>query len=129
MKRRLIPIRITIFLASLYAILQGSPTSAASQVYSPAHTDISYSKDVQHILEIRCGKCHMGDYPSEGLDMGTYETLMAGSQNGPVIVPGKANHSLLVEKVVDGEMPKRGPKLTSAQIQILIAWINAGALD
>ncbi len=129
MKRQLIPILTTIFLVSVYAILQSSPTNAASDVYSPSRTDISYSKDVQPILEIRCGKCHMGDYPSEGLDMGIYETLMAGSQNGPVIVPGDANDSLLIEKVVEGEMPKRGPKLTSAQIQTLIDWINAGALN
>ena len=61
--------------------------------------------------------------------MNTYETLLAGSQNGPVIVPGDANDSLLIEKVVEGDMPKRGPKLTPLQIQTLKDWINAGALN
>lgn len=69
----------------------------------------------------------MGDHVSEGLDMNSYETLMAGSQNGPVITAGDANDSLLIQKVVEGEMPKRGPKLTPIQIQILTDWINAGA--
>ena len=71
----------------------------------------------------------MGEHVSEGLDMNTYETLMAGSQNGPVIVPGDADDSLLIQKVTEGKMPKRGPKLTPAQIQIIIDWINAGALN
>ena len=71
----------------------------------------------------------MGKHVSEGLDMNTYETFLAGSQNGPVIVPGDANDSLLIQKVTAGKMPKRGPKLTPAQIQIITDWINAGALN
>ena len=59
--------------------------------------------------------------------MNAYESLMAGSQNGPVIVPGDAGDSLLVEKITEGKMPKRGPKLTPAQIQTITDWINAGA--
>ena len=69
----------------------------------------------------------MGEFVSEGLDMNNYETLLEGSQNGPVIDPGDAKHSLLIEKVTEGKMPKRGPKLTPTQIQILTDWINAGA--
>jgi hypothetical protein len=71
----------------------------------------------------------MGEFVSEGLDMNTYDSLMAGSQNGPVIVPGEANDSLLVQKVTEGKMPKRGPKLTPAQIQLITDWIDAGALN
>ena len=61
--------------------------------------------------------------------MRTYETLMAGSFNGTVITPGNAEDSFLVQQLFDGEMPKRGPKLTLEQIQIIINWINAGALN
>lgn len=59
--------------------------------------------------------------------METYQALMAGSQDGPVITPGDASESLLVQKIASGEMPKRGPKLTPEQIQVIIDWINAGA--
>jgi len=69
----------------------------------------------------------MGTFVSEGLDMDTYESLLAGSQNGPVIIPGNAHNSLLIQKVTEGTMPKRGPKLTPVQIQIITDWINAGA--
>ena len=59
--------------------------------------------------------------------MDTYESLMAGSEDGPVITPGDAQESLLVQKILSGKMPKRGPKLTPEETQIIIDWINLGA--
>ncbi len=126
MKKQLIPIIITIFLVSAYVILQSSQIPMA-QLEAIPQADISYSKDVYPILENRCGKCHMGSFTSENLNMETYDSLMAGSQNGAVIVAGNAKESLLARKILKGEMPKRGPKLTPAQVQIIIDWINAGA--
>ena len=116
---------IAVLLVSTYAVFRIGATGAAPSTPS----DVSYSKDVRPILESRCGTCHMGEFVSEGLDMDTYESLMAGSQNGPVIIPSHANESLLIEKVTEGKMPKKGPKLTPAQIQIITDWINAGALN
>ena len=121
-KQFIIPI-IAAFLVSAYAIFQSGSTNAALQ------TNVSYTNDVQPILENRCGSCHMGEFTSKDLNMDTYENLMAGSQNGPVIIAGDAKESLLVHKVSSGEMPKRGPKLTPAQIQIIVDWINAGAIN
>ena len=126
MKKQLIPIIITIFLVSAYVILQSSQIPMA-QLEAIPQADISYSKDVYPILESRCGKCHMGSFTSENLNMETYDSLMVGSQNGVVIIAGNAKESLLARKILKGEMPKRGPKLTPAQVQIIIDWINAGA--
>jgi hypothetical protein len=55
--------------------------------------------------------------------------LLAGSFNGPVIEPGNAEDSYLVELIVSGEMPKRAPRLLPAQIRAIVDWINAGAPD
>ena len=54
---------------------------------------------------------------------------MAGSKNGPVIAAGDADNSLLVELVSTQKMPKRGPKLTPDQVQVIIDWVNQGALN
>ena len=121
MKKQILISIVAIFLVSAYAILRFGPTGA-----SPA-SEVSYARDVRPILESRCASCHMGELVSEGLDMNTYDSLMKGSENGPVIVPGNARDSLLVEKITEGKMPKRGPKLTPAQIQIITDWIDAGA--
>jgi hypothetical protein len=123
MKKQFFLALAAVCIATAFFTLQSGAMNTAAR---PA---VSYVNDVQPIFEMRCDNCHMGDYPSEGLGMDSYETLMAGSQNGPVVIPGNAGDSLLIEKVAEGEMPKRGPKLTSAQIQTLIDWINAGALD
>ena len=98
-----------------------TPTQAAASV--------SFAKDIMPIFENNCIKCHGVEQIKEGLDLRTYETLMAGSFNGSVITPGNANDSFLVEQIVKGEMPKRRPKLLPEQIQLIIDWINAGALN
>jgi uncharacterized membrane protein len=89
--------------------------------------EVSFSKDIVPMFESRCIKCHGGLKTEEGLNMTTYELLMAGSKNGFILSPGDADNSPLVQLSVEGKMPKRGPKLTPSQIQLLIDWINAGA--
>ncbi len=121
MKKQFTILIIAAIFVSAYVILQSSSTNAAPQ------TKVSFANDVQPILQSRCGSCHMGEFVSKDLHMDSYESLMAGSQNGPVIIAGNANDSLLVQKISSGEMPKRGPKLTPAQIQVIIDWVNAGA--
>jgi hypothetical protein len=54
---------------------------------------------------------------------------MDGSFNGPVVVPGNASDSYLVEQVVSGEMPKRAPRLLPAEIRFITEWVNSGAPD
>jgi len=90
---------------------------------------VSFANDILPILQSRCLNCHGGDRVEEGLIVKSYTDIMAGSDNGPVLIPGDANGSLLVELVVNKEMPKRGPKLTPPQVQLIVDWINQGALD
>ncbi len=100
------------------------PTEASAQTAT-----VSFANDVLPILQSRCWNCHGGDRTEEGLNLTTFAGIMAGSENGPVVVPGDADNSLLAEQVVSQEMPKRGPKLTPPQVQVILDWINQGALD
>ncbi len=61
--------------------------------------------------------------------MQTYDNIFAGSRNGPVIEPGNAADSLLVQLIVDGEMPNRGAPVTPEELQLIIDWVNQGALN
>ena len=90
---------------------------------------VSFANDILPIIQSRCIGCHGRDRIEEGLDMNTHASLMAGSDNGPVIVPGDAANSLLVELVATQKMPKRGPKLTPPQVQLITDWVSQGALD
>lgn len=103
------------------------PTETVNPAAEPPTAPVSFANDILPIFESRCIKCHGGEQTKEGLDMKTYESLMAGSQNGPVITPGSADDSYLAQQILEGKMPKRGPKLPPDEIQLVIDWINQGA--
>jgi cytochrome c5 len=105
------------------------PTEVPATQASVQGDAVSFTHDVLPIFESRCKNCHGGNRSEEGLDLLTYADLMNGSKNGPVVLPGNATNSLLIELLVNQKMPKRGPKLTPSQIQPIIDWINQGALE
>jgi len=90
---------------------------------------VSFSKDVEPILQSRCITCHGGQQTQRGLDLTSYSGVMAGSVNGPVVVAGNPDGSLLMQMILQGKMPKRGPKLLPGQVQTLTDWIKSGAPD
>ncbi|MFZ6029496.1 MAG: c-type cytochrome domain-containing protein [Chloroflexota bacterium] len=109
------------------------PEQPAPTVAEPASTEtetaVSFSNDIFPILEANCLKCHGGERTAEGFDVNSYETVMAGSDGGAMVVPGDAEASKLFTLVDTGKMPKKAPKLPDDQIQLIHDWIAAGALD
>ncbi len=104
------------------------PGTSSQATQAPAgQASVSFTNDVLPILENRCVSCHGGERTSEGLTLKSYESVMAGSDNGPVVTAGDAGNSLLAQLVAQGKMPKRGPKLTPDQIQLITNWITQGA--
>ena len=105
-----------------------APTEAPAE--SPADapsTEVSFANDVFPILDSRCVNCHGGQRVEADLLMRSYDELLTGSENGPVIIPGDVEGSLLIELIASQEMPKRGPKLTPPQVQLISDWVAAGA--
>ena len=96
---------------------------------SPQGATVSFSNDILPIIESRCINCHGGQRTEKGLNMNTFDSLMSGSENGPIVTPGDATHSKFVELVANQKMPKRGPKLTPPQVQLFMDWVNQGALN
>ena len=94
---------------------------------STVTTSVSFQRDVLPIFTQICVKCHGGEKTQKSLVLKTYDDLMQGSENGPVVEPGDPGNSLLVDMIVKGKMPKNGPKLLPRQIQTIVDWINAGA--
>jgi len=106
------------------------PTETPTEVPTEApvaELSVSFANDVLPIIESRCVNCHGGRNIEEGLLMRSYDEIMAGSDNGPVVVPGDTVNSLLVELITAQKMPKKGPKLTPPQVQIITDWVAAGA--
>jgi uncharacterized membrane protein len=88
---------------------------------------VSFANDIHPLLESRCVNCHGGQKTEKELNMTSYEGVMAGSEDGPAVIPGDAANSPMAELVANGKMPKRGPKLTPDQVQLIVDWINQGA--
>ena len=93
----------------------------------------SFERDVLPILTANCLSCHGGTsiYTQAGLDLRTAASVLRGSHNGPVVVKGSPEESVLYQKVSTRAMPPAAFKLTltDAQIQTIRKWIEAGALS
>ena len=83
------------------------------------------------LLIRRCVECHQGKNPSGGLLLTTREGLHAGGESGQVIDPQNADHSNLLQRVIDGEMPPekqgRSQKLPDEEIGLIRQWLASGA--
>src|SRR5579871_6422241 len=66
---------------------------------------LKFEKDVLPIFTQYCFGCHGKTSPQLGLDLRTAASTLRGSQNGPVIVKGAPEQSLLFQKISKKEMP------------------------
>ena len=91
---------------------------------------IDFAADVKPILQASCARCHARGRERGGLSIETRERLLAGGDNGAVVVPGDSAASELVRLVAgldpQSVMPKKGSRLTAEQVGILRAWIDQG---
>ena len=87
-----------------------------------------FASRVAPILAAHCHKCHAADKPKSGLDLTSAGSVLRGGESGPVVVPGKADKSLLVEQIVDGSMPPEGEaRLSADELAAIRHWVDAGA--
>src|SRR5713226_1919793 len=87
----------------------------------------TFQHDVLPLVEQRCIACHGGGKQiMVGLDLRTLAGVMAGSANGPVLVPGNPESSRLWMMVRDDKMPMGGPPLATEEKQLLREWIEKG---
>lgn len=100
----------------------------ASQVVA---AEVDFSHEVVPILKRHCLKCHGGDEKEGGLSLNTRESLLAGGDSGPGLVPGKAAGSEIVQRIESDDkslqMPPEGARLLPAEVAVLRKWIDEGA--
>lgn len=90
-----------------------------------------FEQQVAPLLLKRCIECHKSTDPAGGLALDTSMGLGKGGESGPAVQPGNATSSLLIERVRAGEMPPpsngKSRALDETELQVLEAWVNAGA--
>jgi WD40 repeat protein len=81
------------------------------------------------VLRVNCLSCHNEEKKKGGLQLTSRENALRGSENGPVLVPHKADKSLLTKVLLADSDPHMPPKkqLSDKEIATLRRWIDAGA--
>lgn len=121
-------------------ILVGTQMSACGR------SEVSFSADVLPILEVACLECHTSSGEggaASGYTVDDYDSVMKGTQFGPVVVPGSRMSSNLYLVIAGKTAPEirmpphheeswaegRGTALGGEQIELIGSWIDQGALN
>jgi len=93
-----------------------------------ADEGLTYERDIRPILRAHCFDCHGATEDLKGgLDLRQVRLIQNGGESGPAIVPGHAEDSLMLSRVVAGEMPPGETKITAKERETLTEWIASGA--
>ncbi len=90
---------------------------------------ISFSKQVAPILAKNCLGCH-DDTARGRLRLDTFAGMRQGGMSGQLLVPGNAQRSLLMAKLVlpgQQRMPRGRAPLAQNDLKTIADWINQGA--
>lgn len=112
------PKRINSLLRAVFLLLSSLPTYA----------QIGYEQ-IAPILQTRCLSCHDHTTRKGGLNLESYDALLAGGKRGSPVVAGQSAQSLLIQYLEGTRQPQMpiGDKLSAAEIGLFKAWIDAGA--
>ncbi|MEJ7638875.1 MAG: c-type cytochrome domain-containing protein, partial [Singulisphaera sp.] len=78
------------------------------------------------VLRARCVKCHGPARPKAGLALMGFDGVARGGENGPVVLPGDLEESVLWRNISEETMPPDRP-LPEAERGLIRQWIEAGA--
>lgn len=111
---------------------------------SGCERQISFAGDVQPIFLASCVECHdksAEGYASSGFSLGDYESVMKGTNFGPVVIANSSISSTLYLTIASKTSPEihmpphhdnalaagRGAPLSQHQIEVIQTWIDQGA--
>ncbi len=90
--------------------------------------DPVFETHVRPILKANCFHCHGEEDKIEGkLDLRLARLITLGGDSGPSIITSQPDQSVLIKRIVTGDMPPGGKKLSSQQIEVIRRWVSNGA--
>lgn len=105
-----------------------------------ANAEVNFEKQILPLLEKSCVDCHKAPYEEDGkiqkpkaaLRFDGAWAILAGSENGKVLEPGKPEDSEMHVRVMlpeddDDFMPPKGEKWTKEEKELVALWIKEGA--
>jgi mono/diheme cytochrome c family protein len=92
---------------------------------------VSFHTQIWPIIQARCAGCHQPAAPGGKLILTGYASLLKGGEHGPTLTKKRPDASPLMDYLTGKRelMPKGGPTLASAEIELFRKWIAQGAAD
>jgi len=112
---------------ALSALAVAAP--AAPVVLPDSRSAEFFEARVRPLLVAKCLSCHIGAGAKGKLDLGSREAILKGGAQGPSVVPGNPEKSLLIQVIrYEGKLKMPlGAKLADHEIRILTEWVKMGA--
>ena len=92
-------------------------------------TPLTFEHDIRPILKTHCTHCHgEEEKPKGGVDLRLRRLMDKELDDGTqVVVPGKPEASELVRVIREGQMPKKGKKVSPRELAVIELWVAQGA--
>jgi Protein of unknown function (DUF1549)/Protein of unknown function (DUF1553)/Planctomycete cytochrome C len=124
-------------LLALSILLSATLMTAAETSSTLPTTDdrAFFEHKIRPVLVESCFSCHSATAKKlkGGLLLDTREGLLAGGDNGPVVIPGDPERSPLIKAIrytdPDLQMPPKDKRLPPAVVADFVTWIQRGAVD
>src|SRR5262249_17727974 len=117
--------------AGKFILLAGASLCTSLLTAESLHKDTEFFETrVRPVLAKNCFACHTTSKMG-GLQLDSREHLLQGGKDGPVLVPGDPEHSVLIKAVRQTHERFKMPptaKLPEQEIDDLAAWVKAGAV-
>lgn len=110
----MLPLTVPVLLAAV----------ASAQIAGP-----TWEANIGPLFAAHCVSCHSGPIGSAGLSLESYARAISGSRNGPVLIAGNPDDSILMKRIrgqIPPRMPRDAPALEIEQIRMVGAWISVG---
>lgn len=93
-------------------------TDLSKTVTEPVEPSLTYTENIQPILERSCVRCHGGEVTWFGYDLSTYETAVDSVKN---IIPGDPESRILLKTARDGNMYRY--LNSSRESEMIYTWV------
>ncbi|MBX3256738.1 MAG: chitobiase/beta-hexosaminidase C-terminal domain-containing protein [Chitinophagaceae bacterium] len=95
---------------------------------------VIFADIIQPVFERKCISCHGESSKKGDLLLEDVKGMLAGGKSGPLFIPGQPDTSLMIQRIhlpVNDKKrmpPASKPQLTETEIDLLYAWVKAGAV-
>src|SRR5215467_4585720 len=129
------PRNYSIVIRTVLIAVAAMPQSQPAKTQPPTKSQLDFFESkIRPIFSENCYKCHSSatGAPKAGLELDWKGGWEKGGTDGPAIVPGNPDKSLLIQAVRYTDSSLQMPPtamLTSDQINDLVSWVRMGAPD